>query len=273
MELSGSEDAWPAATRGRSPGPRVTPPMTAHRFFVPDATATHQRLRLPDDEAAHLSRVLRLRAGASIRVFDGHGHEYAARVESTDRGKVLVRTLEPVATAPEPSVAITLAQSVLKGRAFDTVVRDATMLGVAAIQPLVTARTDAPGDAARADALRTRWHRVAVASAKQSGRAVVPVVRPAISLADHLTACNDERHLMLVEPSAARGAATTGLVSGPPPRTATVTIGPEGGWCDAELERARSCGCDLVTLGRRTLRADAVPVTAVAVLLYVWGDL
>ncbi len=79
---------------------------------------------------------------------------------------------------------------------------------------------------------------------------------------------------MLVEPSGS--SPPTGvrdLAGAAPPATATVTIGPEGGWTDAELNAGRSHGCDLVTLGARTLRADAVPIAAVSVLLYVWGDL
>ena len=248
--------------------------MSEHRFFVPDVSRAQQRLRLPDDEAAHLTRVLRLGAGTTVRLFDGRGHEFTARVTSVERHAVEVQCLEVVDSTPEPSVLLTLAQSVLKGRAFDTVVRDATMLGVHAIQPLVTERTDAPQDAVRAEALLARWQRVAVASSKQSGRAVVPVVRPVLSLMSHLSACQDARHLMLVEPSAHHAPTGTQALAGPaPPATATVTIGPEGGWTEAEREIGRLQGCELVTLGARTLRADAVPVAAVSVLLYVWGDL
>ena len=131
--------------------------MSEHRFFVPDVSRAQQRLRLPDDEAAHLTRVLRLGGGTTVRLFDGRGHEFTARVTSVERHAVEVQCLEVVDSTPEPSVLLTLAQSVLKGRAFDTVVRDATMLGVHAIQPLVTERTDAPQDAVRAEALLARW--------------------------------------------------------------------------------------------------------------------
>ena len=248
--------------------------MSQHRFYVPQISGTHQDLRLPDDEAAHLTRVLRLRAGATVRLFDGRGHEFTARVTSVDRHAVEVQSLLAVDPTPEPSVSLTLAQSVLKGRAFDSVVRDATMLGVHAIQPLLTERTEAPEDAVRIEALRARWQRLAVASSKQSGRAVVPVVRPVLSLMDHLSACHDERHLMLVEPSANHPPTGADALAGRrPPATATVTIGPEGGWTEAEREKGRVGGCEVVTLGARTLRADAVPVAAVSVLLYVWGDL
>jgi len=248
--------------------------MSEHRFYVPEVSEVDQRLRLPDDEAAHLTRVLRLGAGATIHLFDGQGHEFKASVTSVERHGVEAQCLEAVDPTPEPSVSLTLAQAVLKGRAFDDVVRDATMLGVRAIQPLVTERTNAPLDAVRRDALRARWQRVAVASSKQSGRAVVPVVRPVLSLIDHLSTCHDERHLMLVEPSASHAPTSALALAGPnPPATATVTIGPEGGWTEAEREQGKLRGCDVVTLGARTLRADAVPVAAVSVLLYVWGDL
>ena len=148
------------------------------------------------------------------------------------------------------------------------------MLGVGAIQPLVTERTNTPPDAVRREALRTRWQRVAVASSKQSGRAVVPAVRPVLTLTDHLSSCHDERHLMFVEPSANHTPTSALTLAGPaPPATATVTIGPEGGWTETEQRAGALRGCDIVTLGARTLRADAMPVAAVSVLLYVWGDL
>ena len=149
-----------------------------HRFYVPDLPEEGHSGPLPPEEAQHLLRVLRLAKGDQIRVFDGGGREHVARVEALTKSDAIIRVGEPASAAAEPRVALTLAQALLKGDKFDDVVRDATMLGVARIQPLLTARCEVPrarsGDTGRVD----RWHRVAVSSAKQCGRAVVPGVMP-----------------------------------------------------------------------------------------------
>ncbi|RUA00042.1 MAG: 16S rRNA (uracil(1498)-N(3))-methyltransferase, partial [Candidatus Neomarinimicrobiota bacterium] len=113
------------------------------RFYVPDLAGPNEPVELPDEEARHLTRVLRLGAGDTVSVFDGRGVEYLARVEQAPPGRVVVRPYQSVAPPPEPVVALTVAQALLKGRTFDDVVRDVTMVGAVAIQPLLTARTEA----------------------------------------------------------------------------------------------------------------------------------
>src|SRR5689334_1174781 len=136
------------------------------RFYVPDARADAGTVALPEEEAQHLTRVLRLRAGDRIRVFDGRGHEFDAVVDGAGKSAVVVRVLSPREPAPEARVAVTLAQAVLKGDKMDDVIRDAVMLGAAAIQPLVTDRTEVSGAALGRGRRVERWHRVAVSAAK-----------------------------------------------------------------------------------------------------------
>ena len=97
---------------------------------------------LPRDEGEHLTRVLRLAVGDAVQVFDGRGHEFAAQVASVVRRDVRVRLLSRVEPAAEPRVVLTLVQAVLKGDKMDDIVRDAVMLGVTAIQPIVTRRAE-----------------------------------------------------------------------------------------------------------------------------------
>src|SRR5205085_11050160 len=150
-----------------------------HRFFAPSLDPGDETVVLPREEAEHLSRVLRLGVGDTVSAFDGRGHEYLARVAAVRRGatgEVRLQILSRMDTPPEPSVALTLVQSVLKGDKMDDVVRDAVMLGVAAVQPMVTSRAEATVAAlmrGRVD----RWRRVAISSVKQCNRAVVPEIR------------------------------------------------------------------------------------------------
>jgi len=245
-----------------------------HRFFAPALDPGDETATLPRDEGEHLTRVLRLGVGDTVSVFDGRGHEFLAKVANVARRDVRVQILSRVEPAPEPAVALTLAQAVLKGDKMDEVVRDAVMLGVAAIQPIVTRRTEATVAALMRSARVDRWQRVALASVKQSRRATLPHVRMPLALESYLGDPPQALRIMLVEPSAAGDAESlSALQAEPIPPDAALIVGPEGGWSETECAAARTAGVRLVTLGHRTLRADAVAIAAVSVLQFLWKDL
>ena len=168
---------------------------------------------------------------------------------------------------------IALAQAVLKGDKIDDVIRDAVMLGVAGIRPLVTERADVPAAAFRQGGRVDRWRRVAISSVKQCGRAVVPDIESPASLAECLAADRSDVRVLLAEPSASAGGGLDTLRRLPAVSSALMLIGPEGGWTAAEVAVAIQAGSVPITLGPRTLRADAAPLVALALLLHVWGDL
>lgn len=226
---------------------------------------------LPREEAEHLTRVLRLGVGDTVAVFDGRGHEFLARVSSALRRDVRVQIVSRLDPAAEPGVALTLAQAVLKGDKMDEVIRDAVMLGVAAIQPIVTRRSETTVAALLKGARLDRWRRVALASVKQSRRAVLPEIRMPLTLDVALGEPAAALRLMLVEPGAnAEVEALSALRQTPAPSDAVVFVGPEGGWAAEECAAAAAHGVRLMSLGSRTLRADAVPVAAISVLNFLW---
>ena len=235
-----------------------------HRFYAPDLGETGMAAPLPAEEAQHLRRVLRLDVGAAVRVFDGRGREHEATVETLTRSGAIVRVGARVDAAPEPGVRITLAQALLKADKFDAVIRDATMLGVWRVLPLATSHVEAPTLGTRVD----RWRRIAISAAKQCGRAVVPAIAEPVSLEACLRAA-ERPVILLAEPAAGRG------VSALPARpvSATVLAGPEGGWAPDEIAVAVDAGATIVTLGGRTLRADAIPLVALSILLHHWDAL
>jgi 16S rRNA (uracil1498-N3)-methyltransferase len=263
-------------SRGETPGARCSHNHSVvPRFHAPAARAGDV-ISLPEEEGRHLTRVLRLQTGDALAVFDGHGAEFHAVVERVGSHGVDVRVGAAKAPAAEPRVAVTLVQAVLKGEKMDDVVRDAVMMGVAAIQPAVTARTEISRATIERGRRQERWQRIAIASAKQCGRAVVPAVLapldagmlPAAITAGTLPA----PAFMLVEPSASgERVALRDLDPSPPPH-ATVLVGPEGGWTTAEIAAA-SGPCRLVTMGARTIRADAMATIAIAALFTKWGEL
>ncbi len=240
------------------------------RFLADSLDSGAATARLAEDEARHLAQVLRLRAGDEVAVFDGKGAEFRARVERVARDGADLRLLDRVSPAEEPAVRLTLAQAAIKGEKMDDVIRDATMMGVVAIEPLVTAHTAAhlkPGGAPE------RWRRIAIASVKQSRRAVVPAIGSGLAFDDWLARDRAERRLILVEPCAEAAAQPLSVLAGPAPASASLLVGPEGGWSPDEIAAATGAGYAPVTLGRRTLRADAVPIIAIGVLQFLWGDL
>jgi len=229
---------------------------------------------LPKDEAEHLVRVLRLGPGDAVAVFDGRGLECLAKVVAADRRDVRVQLLSRVEPAAEAAVPLTLVQAVLKGDKMDDIVRDAVMLGVAAVQPIVTTRTEVTVAALTRSGRLDRWRRVALASVKQSRRAVIPDIRGPLTFESWLDEPQAAATLMLVEPGAATSAEPLSILREQKiPSDAAIVVGPEGGWTEPEWAAAGQRGVHLVTLGHRTLRADAVPIAAISVLQFLWGDL
>ena len=246
-----------------------------HRFFAPALDPGDETVVLPRDEAEHLTRVLRLSTGDMVAVFDGRGHEYLARVAgTTGRREVRLQLLSRAEPAAEPAVPITLVQAVLKADKMDDVVRDAVMLGAAAIHPIITRRTETTVAAVMKGSRMDRWRRIALASVKQSRRATLPEIRLPLRFEDFLDEPPASMRLMLVEPTASvQVESMAGLRGEPAPAEAAVLVGAEGGWTKEECADAAARGVRLMTLGHRTLRADAVPVAAISVLQFLWNDL
>jgi len=243
-----------------------------HRFYAPDFSPD-SAFELPADESQHLTRVLRLAAGDEIAVFDGAGREALARIVSITSRRVGVQVIGPRAAAAEARVAVTLAQALLKSDKMDRVIRDAVMLGVAAVQPFVSRRTDVPMSAVKAGGRQERWDRTVVASAKQCGRAVVPPVHATKLFADLLRSTEEQTRLMFVEPGATFHIGDLTALEGQRPSDAMVLIGPEGGWDAQEISDAADAGVTLLSFGSRVLRADAAAAVVIPVLRYIWRDL
>ena len=224
---------------------------------------------LPDEEAAHLVRVLRLTRGAPVRVFDGRGNEWSGEVAGITKKSATVRLLQRVDAAPESLMSLTLVMAVLKSDKMDDVVRDAVMLGVLAIVPLLTARTESSRSAIVRGRRIERWQRIAVASAKQCGRAVVPRVTDAVEFDDWIAQPKHEPLVILVEPSL--NITRTQLMRTLAP--GYILVGPEGGWTEPEVNAALHAGAAPLTLGSLTLRADAAPLIALTAIRTILGDI
>ncbi len=241
------------------------------RFLASDLDAVRAEAHLAAEESRHLTKVLRLGVDALVNVFDGRGREFVARVASVRDQRVTLELLHAAEADPDPAVPVVLGVAVLKGQAMDTVVRDATMMGAAVIQPLLSAHVAVKASVAGRSDQVERWRRIAVASAKQSRRATLPDVRPPAPLATLLEGETPGVVLMCVEPLAGRPTKSVRtLIDTPRPSGVLLLVGPEGGWSGEEVDLAVSRGAIAVTLGTMTLRADAVPLAAMAILRVLW---
>jgi 16S rRNA (uracil1498-N3)-methyltransferase len=243
--------------------------VSVPRFHVAGA-GPGSRIELPDHSAHHAREVLRLRAGAQVRIFDGEGAEFEATLDSVTRQGVLARLGGPTTPrCPESPLRVVLALPPLKGDHMETVIQKATELGVAEIHPVVTVRTDAAGRPALQGSRQDRWEKVASGAAEQCGRAVVPVIRPTTRLDELLAIPSEGRRILFLETPGQPPLTATG----PRPPSALALVGPAGGWEPAEAARIQAAGFEAAGLGPRILRAETAAIAAVTVLQFLWGDL
>jgi 16S rRNA (uracil1498-N3)-methyltransferase len=215
---------------------------------------------LPETAVHHALRVLRLGTGDALTLFDGAGGEWRARIERADRHTLLATLEHFEAIERELPVSLTLAQALIAADAMDPVVRKAVELGVAAVVPLIAARTQGTLRGDKAARRLTHWRRIALAACEQCGRNRVPMIAEPIAF-DAWCAEQSPRTALLA-PGATLPLATWSRAAGD---SATVAVGPEGGWTEAELARADVQGIARTSLGPTILRADTAAIAALAV--------
>ena len=244
------------------------------RLPVEPAELDAGRLELGGERAHYLRTVLRLQVADALELFDGAGRRARAVVEVAERRRVVLSVGEagPAPTV-EAAVALTLLFGLPRGDGADRIVRAATELGVAALVPVLTARTVARPPADRKERRRERWRRIATEAARQCGRSRTPTVEPPRPLVEALAALPEAATLRLLPWEGEPTAVLTDLLPQEPPAAATVLVGPEGGWTDAEVAAARAAGFATWTLGPRILRTPTAAVVATALVLHRLGEL
>lgn len=242
--------------------------MRERRFLVDTCAGGDGRARISGEEFHHLSRVLRLRAGDEVSVFDGRGSGCRATIESIARGSAVVLLGESDDGAIEPSTRVTLYQAIPHGERMDWIVEKSTELGVAAIVPVVTERgVVRPGDK---DWKRlSRWRRLALSAAKQSGRLVVPPIAEPLDLSTALEA--PPQHARVIFQIG--GAEPMAILRKGAGAAIHLLVGPEGGFTEQEIQAARVAGWAAAGMGRRILRTDTAAAVAVALALAAAGEM
>lgn len=227
---------------------------------------------LDDGPSRHVARVLRMRPGDAITLFDGEGGEYRAAIRTLERDSVRVRVEAHAPIERESALRVGLAQVVSAGERMDLTVQKAVELGVVWIQPLLARRGKVRLGDERADKRVQHWQRVAIAACEQCGRNQVPAVKPLLDLADWLSTLSDAQRGMLcgivLEPGASLRLSQAGPLAG----EVVLLAGAESGFADEELALVRRMGFVAVSLGPRVLRTETAGMAALAAMQALWGD-
>jgi len=240
------------------------------RLFVSGALINGADVLLEGDRARYLGRVLRLRVGDEITVFNGEGPEWTAMIETMTKSAATLRIGDRRETGTESPLKIHLVQGISRGERMDFVVQKATELGVKRITPVLTEYGVVKLDQARGEKRREHWASVATSACEQSGRTRLPLVDTPIALRDWFGSKPTEVGAELI---LAPGTATALTAIDTPTTKVCLLIGPEGGFSETEYEDADIAGFTAVSLGPRVLRTETAAVAALSVLQSRWGDL
>jgi 16S rRNA (uracil1498-N3)-methyltransferase len=235
-------------------------------FLAPQALASGQALTLQGEEAAHLLRSRRIRAGDIVALQGPDGRRFSAEVAQAHRRGVVLRILGPLPVPAPPRVRLTLLLAAVKDRALEVILQKTTELGVAEIVIFPSEHATVAHRELASPKVLARWERIVREACKQCDRQFPPRLTIVPGLAQALTLAGPGGLRMLLDPraeaEAARLIACAGLCD-----TAALLVGPEGGLTDREVERAGQAGFQAARLGALILRADTAALAAAALIL------
>lgn len=238
-----------------------------HRIYLDQEIQLQQSIGLPEDTGHYLSRVVRVKPGQAVVVFNGNGFDYQAQVEQLARGNVTLRVLDQQLVNTESTLKITLVQAISRGERMDLSLQKATELGVTAFKPVFTNRTEVRLSENKIQKRMTHWKKVIISASEQCGRARVPLLSQPIAVMSWAQQQTDVARIMLVP-----GAEAT-MASILPVKELELLIGPEGGLDEKEIELLGQQGIAPVSLGPRILRTETAGPAAIAMLQAMAGDM
>jgi len=243
--------------------------MRLTRCHVDMPLAVGVSLALPESAAAHLVRVLRLGEGDPCVLFNGDGHDYAARIVEAGKRTVSVRIDSMQAVASESPLAITLVQGIARGEKMDLILQKATELGVARVMPVLAERTEVKLDAERTAKRMSHWQSVIVSACEQSGRARVPALEAPATLSAAAASLESDCMKLTLDPQGEQSLKRVRV----PTAGLAIAIGPEGGWSPRDRQTLQAAGFEGLRLGPRVLRTETAGLAAIAALQARFGDL
>lgn len=244
--------------------------MRQIRIHIAQALRVDTEVALSRSAIEHVGRVLRLRSGDALTLFNGDGSDYAAQLTEVTRNSVRAQVNSAVALDNESHLSLTLAQGIARGDKMDWVVQKATELGVTRIVPLHSERSEVRLDDHRAARRIEHWRAVAISACEQCGRARIPAIDPVTSVTSWCDGLDDDNALRvaLLPGASQRVHDLTATEAG-----VILVVGPEGGLGERDMTTLTAAGFGGINLGPRILRSETAGLVALAALQTAFGDL
>ena len=247
--------------------------MRAIRQYIDAPLRVGARVALTEAALQRLVRVLRLGPGDPVTLFNGDGADYAATLLAAGKRDGEAEVLAAAPARAESPLRITLAQALARGEKMDLVLQKAVELGVHAIAPIVTERTEVRLDAERSDRRMQHWRGVVAGACEQSGRAVLPTLSEPRALPDFAAALDATTapgtRRFVLDPREGDSLASLALA---PDAALVLVIGPEGGLSERDLAALRAARFTGLRMGPRVLRTETAALAALAALNALYGD-
>lgn len=240
-----------------------------HHFFVGPSQVQDGKISIEGSDINHMKNVLRMKTGELLEVNDGCGNLYLCEIQSFEEDAAWVKIIERYEAETELPSKIYLFQGLPKGDKMELIIQKAVELGVYEIIPVATKRAVVKLDEKKAAKKVQRWNAIAEGGAKQSGRGIIPQVSDVMTFAKALEKAK-ELDVVLIPYEKAEGMEATwqAMQSVTPRKSVGIFIGPEGGFEEDEVEKARESGAVPVSLGKRILRTETAGLMILSVLMY-----
>ncbi len=243
--------------------------MPIPRIYLPATLQTDTEVALDARASGHVVRVLRLRIGDEIVLFNGREDgEYRAQLSDLRKDTAMCRILHRHTRNAESPLTIELAQGISRGERMDYTIQKAVEMGVQRIAPINTERTQVKLSGERADKRLQHWQGIILHACEQSGRNRIPELLPVQRLDQWLVTRAHRAHALLLDPE---GDVCVANLGGPI-TSVSLLVGPEGGLSLHERELATGHGFLRLRLGPRVLRTETAALVALAVVQGIWGD-
>ena len=244
------------------------------RFYCNEQIAVNQTFELPDNVRHHAVRVLRLKQGDTIILFNGQGGEFLSEIISINKNTSTLKVFEYNEYECESPLTIELSQAICANEKMDWIIQKAVEMGVNRIQPISTTRGVIKLSSERAVKRRQHWQQIAIAACEQCGRNRLPEILPPLSLPHWLGKIKKHElstHTnLLLLPTAEQKLSE--LSEQPNNPSYTLLIGPEGGFTPEEERAALHTHFVPIRVGKRILRTESAALATIAALQTLWGD-
>ena len=227
-----------------------------YHFFVSEEQINGENAYIEGSDVNHIANVLRMKPGEELLISVKGDWDYLCKIVDIETDRVNLKVLESMEQRELP-VNITLLQGIPKSDKLEMIIQKAVELGVNEIIPVKTKRVVVKIDEKKADAKVSRWNAIAESAAKQSKRSIIPKVYEPMSIDNALEIVKDFGVKLIPYENADGIDKTRKILDGmDKTKDIVVFIGPEGGFEEAEVERIKDSGFEVITLGKRILRTE-----------------